>query len=196
MSAIWQPRSGAAVDGSLQDRLWRPTGVIAETHNSARFWSFTFFSGLTSGRLYLQGGLVIPAGKTISSIGVASGSTAAGVPLNQWFCLVRASDLAVLAQTVDDTNAAWAASTLKTLALQAPFTPSVDTPVYVGVLVVATTTPSLLGYVSAGISNVALSGAGPAAGGNSTNGLTTPGSLGANAAAPSNQSQGFYAQAS
>lgn len=193
---VSNPGSGGTPDGTLQQVLWRPAGVVAESFNAARFASQGIFNGLTSGRLYLTGGVVIPAGKTVSSIGIASSSTAAVTPTNQWFCLVRASDLAVLALSVDDLANAWPVSTLKTLALSAALTVLANTPVFVGVCVVAATPPSLLGYVSSGISNVALSGQAPLSGGNSTNGLTTPASCPANVASPSNQAQGFYAQLS
>lgn len=180
--------------GSVTSDPWAQTGLIAETMTKARFMILSNAGVLTSGRLFLTGGLVIPKTKTITSISVASGNTAAVTPTNQWFCIVRQSDLAVLAKTVDDTVNAWAGQTLKTLALSSPYVAGAsDEPVYIGILVAAATPPNLLGFVNPNISNIALHALTPIAAGQSTNALTTPGSLGANAGAISSQGQGVYA---
>lgn len=170
-------------------RLWTPDGVIAET-GEGRYFTGGSQAILTSGTLRVTGLVVAPAGKTISQVRLVSGSTAAVTPLNQWFCIVRLSDFAVMAKTVDDTTAAWGTTTVKTLALTAPWTPSVNTPVYVGACVVATTTPSLIGW---SVGTAVIGGANPKVGGDSTTGLTTPASLGATIAAVANGSQFFYA---
>jgi hypothetical protein len=84
------------------------------------------------------------AGDTITNISFSSGTTAAGTPTNYWFALYDAS-LALMAQTADQTSTAWAASTIKTLALAAPVTLKTGGVYYAAVMVKATTTPSLLG---------------------------------------------------
>lgn len=61
----------------------------------------------------------IQAGETITNITFRSGSTAANTPLNWGFALYsNATTPALLAQTADQTTGAWAADTVKTLALQ------------------------------------------------------------------------------
>lgn len=168
-----------------------PTGAIDET--MPRVGNVSNIAGmLASGTLRLQAAVLVPKGRAVSSISLFSGSTAADTPLNQWFCLVRMSDLAVLAKTVDDTTAAWAANSRKTLALAAPLIPAQDELCYVGACVVATTPPSLMGNsLPSGVLDEAQRVCGP-----STAGLTNPASLGAAAAAPSANTQQFYAYVS
>jgi hypothetical protein len=161
--------------GELKRRFWLPAGAIDESIDG-RLGATD--ATLTSGVLRLQGNLVVPAGVPVTSIGHRTGSTAAGAPTAQWFALIRQSDLAVLGKTNDDTTTPWAATTVKTLALTAPWTPTVDTPVYSAVVVIASAMPSLRGIT------VDASSIGPTITGNSTSGLTNPASLGATAAAP------------
>ncbi len=180
MSPLYNPPTaggGAPVLRTEPQRLWAPTGTIAE--NFSRVLGLANATGVASGTLRLSGGMVLPSGVPINNITMSSATTAAGTPTNQWFCLVRASDLAVLAKTVDDTTAAWVGSTVKTLALSATYTPTEDTPVYVGLLVAATTPPSMAGQNSLRGPNDLV----PVLIGNSTTGLTNPASLGATAAA-------------
>lgn len=167
--------------------LWSPNGLIDDTTiGGGRAAGFSNITALTSGTLRLVGGAVIPAGVTVTTISFFSGNTAAGTPLNQWFCLVRQSDLAVLAKTQDATTAAWVAGTVKTLSLATGsggtgvYTAPAETAVYVGILENATTVPSVTGYTLF-TSDISL--ASPQFGGNSTTGLTNPASLGATAAA-------------
>jgi hypothetical protein len=163
--------------GELKRRAWVPTGAIDEST-----WIRLGGSGstLTSGTLQLVGNLFVPAGRTVSSISFQSQSQGVVTPSNQWFCLVRTSDLSVLGKTSDDTTAGWGASTWKTLSLSTPWTADTDTAVYAGCLVVAATTPNLAGTGG----STAMTGRAPALGGNSTTGLTNPASLGATATTP------------
>jgi hypothetical protein len=98
-------------------------------------------------------------------------------PTNQWFCLVRQSDLAVLAKTVDDTTNPWNANAVKTLALTSPLISPIDVVVYVGVVVVATTPPNFKTLTL----DATVAAIPPVLAANSTAGLTTPASLGATA---------------
>lgn len=99
---------------------------------------------MTSVPVYLH------AGDVITSISVRSGATAAGTPTNYWFALYsNASTPALLAQSADQTTGAWAANTTKTLALSAPKTITESGVYWVGVMVTATTPPTLLGCVAA-----------------------------------------------
>ena len=128
----------------------------------------------------MKRGCIIPAGTVVSRIGFISGTTPAGVPTNQFFCIVDALTRNVLAKTADDGATAWAANALKELVLSTPLTVLDDTAVYLGVSVAATTPPSLAGAVPF---NTAVSTLAPIMCGASTAGLTTPASLGATAAA-------------
>jgi hypothetical protein len=179
-----------------QDRIvreaWRPTGVFETYPRGAGLLNA---AGLVSGVLRLQGGLVLPAGVTITTLSAYSGTTSAGTPANQWFCLVDQA-LSVLAKTVDDTTTAWVTGTRKSLALSASYTPLVDTPVYFGVVVVAATPPSLVGVASGVVASNLTNGLTPILSGSSTTGLTNPASLGATAAALATAASLFYATAS
>lgn len=90
------------------------------------------------------------AGDVITNISVRSGATAAGTPTNYWFALYSNTGTpALLAQTADQTSTAWAANTTKTLALSSAQTIGTTGYYWVGVMVAATTPPTLLGSVAA-----------------------------------------------
>jgi hypothetical protein len=98
---------------------------------------------LTSGRLTLVG-IHLPKHTTITSISFASGGTGLATGTNQWFVLCDNTRTS-LRYTVNDTSTAWGTSTLKTLALTSTFTTTYSGLYYVGVMVAATTVPSLRG---------------------------------------------------
>ncbi len=156
-----------------KDRYWRPAAAIAET--VSRVGKIESLTLLTSGTLSLFGGAVLPAGVEVSSISFSSAGTGANTPTNQWFCIVDLSTGTVLAKTADDTTTAWGVNTQKTLALASAYTPDIDTPVYLGVVVVAATAPTLFG---AGVPSVA-AGRTPMVAATADTGLTDPASLGA-----------------
>jgi hypothetical protein len=163
---------------SYQQRAAMPTGALAEA-GVGRYNAMSSQAALTSGILRLGGMCVLPKDTAVASITIPSGSTAAITPTNQWFCLVRVSDLAVLRKTADDLTTAWGASVNKTLSLSSSYTPTADEFVYLGVMVAAGTVPTLLGWsINQSVTFIA-----PISCGNSTTGLTTPASLGATAAA-------------
>lgn len=88
----------------------------------------------------------LQAGDLITNITVKSGATAAGTPTNYWFALYSsAATPALLSQTADQTSTAWAANTVKTLALATPQRITTTGVYYVGLMVKATTPPSLIG---------------------------------------------------
>jgi hypothetical protein len=158
---------------------WAPTGALCETFDR-RSYQNDNLNLLAGGQLYLAGGAVLPAGRTASQVMFGAATAGAVTPTHQWFCIVRRSDLAVLAKTVDDTTTAWAPNTFKTLNLAATLTVPVDTPVYLGVVVTAGTLPTLIGV---GPNGTNIGSRPPLLNGGSTAGLTDPASLGANAAA-------------
>lgn len=88
------------------------------------------------------------AGDIISKIAARSGATAANTPTNYWFALYSsAATPALLAQTADQAAAAWAANTVKDLALSAPVEITETGVYWVGLMVTATAAPSLIGSI-------------------------------------------------
>jgi hypothetical protein len=99
---------------------------------------------MTSVPIYLQ------AGDTVTNLTFVSGATAVNTPTNYWFALYGpGATPALLAQTADQTNAAWAADTAKTLALAAPVKITVSGVYYAAIMVKATGVPSLIGTLGA-----------------------------------------------
>lgn len=141
---------------------------------------------LATGRLSLQA-IYLPAGTTINSISIWSASTAAGTPTNQLFGLYDIN-LNLLRSSVNDTTTAWAANSRKTLALTSAFTTTSSGLYYIGIMVTATTVPTLKGNTTknGGQLNAAL----PTMGGSSTSGLTT--ALPATATAISGGTSSFW----
>lgn len=94
--------------------------------------------------------IALQAGDVITSISVRSGATAAGTPTAYWVALYDDSATpALLSQSADQTSTAWAANTTKTLALAAAQTIVRTGIYYVGIMVTATTPPTLLGSIGA-----------------------------------------------
>lgn len=82
----------------------------------------------------------------ITSLTAVSGQTAAGTPTAYWFALYSPAGT-LIAQTANQGSAAWAANTAKTLPLSAPQTIGETGIYFVGIMVAATTPPSLLGTI-------------------------------------------------
>jgi hypothetical protein len=165
---------------------WLPTGAVAEVYprSGARGDNGAI---LVSGRLHLVGGMVLPADQDVSSVTFVSGTTAMATGTHQWFCLTdrTSPNPVILAVTADDGATAWAADTAKTLSFAAPYTPLSDLPVFVGIMVAATTVPSLAGVNNA-LGTVAATGF--AMSGASTTGLTSPPAAGSTVAFPASAS--------
>lgn len=124
---------------------------------------------LSTGRLSLQA-LAIQAGELLTSISFWSATTAAGTPTNQLFGLYDSS-LNLLRSSNNDTTTAWAANTRKTLNLTSTFTTTYSGLYYLGIMVTATTVPTLKGYTAR--TGGQLNAAAPSMGGTSNTGLTT-----------------------
>lgn len=129
----------------------------------------------TSGSLYLVP-IWLPKGLVVSNITFTSGGTAAVTPTNQWFSL-HDSARKMIARSADQTTAAWAANTVKTLAIAqttagagSSYTTTYAGLHYLGVMVKATTQPNIVGEGS--VADV-LASAAPGFGGTDT-GMTTP----------------------
>lgn len=161
--------NGAVYDPSVLSNLdfaLSAAGTIAETIPRSLCLE-TSLSALTSGTLYLCA-IHLRAGQRVNAISVASGTTAAASPLNQWFALYD-QNRGLLRQTVNDTTNAWAGSTIKTLALTSQYTVTYTGLHYVGIMVEATTVPTLRGLAKGTV----VSALPPTLHGNSTAGLTT-----------------------
>lgn len=129
----------------------------------------------TSGTLYLVP-IWLPKGAVVSNLTFVSGGTAAVTPTNWWFSL-HDSSRKMLARTADQTTAAWAASTVMTKAIAqttagsaSSYTTTYAGLHYLGVMIKATTQPSLIGEGS--VADVVASVA-PGFGGTDT-ALSTP----------------------
>lgn len=144
-----------------------PTGVKAISMPRIGTFSTTL-AALTSGRLLLVG-IPLREGDSISSLTFISGTTALATGTNHWFALYDQS-LALLRQTADQGAAAWAANTIKTLNLSSAHVATYTGLHYAGIMVAATTVPTLLGMNG----NATLNGLRtPVLVGASTTGLTT-----------------------
>lgn len=124
---------------------------------------------LSTGRLSLQA-IGIRSGELLTSISFFSATTAAGTPTNQIFGLYD-NTLALLRSSNNDTTTAWAANTRKTLSLTSTFTTTYTGLYYLGIMVTATTVPTIKGYTA--ITGAQLRGSAPSLGGTSSTGLTT-----------------------
>lgn len=180
----------AGRDGQIGRSRWRPTGTKAE--NLARIQGELKNSGiLTSGTLILAGGLELISGEKYKELHFYSATTAAVEPKNQWVVLCDINRK-VLARSADKTTEAWGANTKKSFTFESEYTAPEDEAVYAGLLVVATTVPTLQAKESVNSFPLNLA---PILGGNSTTGLTVPAGLaiGATAAALTGTTRVAYA---
>jgi len=145
-----------------------PSGVIAESI-PRQLCTETNTSALTSGTLYLQA-IYLWAGQTVSNITIWSATTAAGTPTQGFFALYD-SGRNLLAQSANFTNEAWASQSAKTKAMTTPYRVTATGLYYVGIVIVATTVPTLKGNTA--ITGGQLHGAGLSLHGNSSTGITT-----------------------
>lgn len=123
---------------------------------------------LTSGTLTLVA-VHLKVGQVVSNISFFSGSTAANGPTNQFFALYsRLGQL--LASSANDTTTAWAANTIKTLAMQSAYTVRKSDIYFIGIMVTASSAvPNLKGQSM----GTQLGAYQQAIRGNSTSSLTT-----------------------
>ncbi len=161
----WGPRRAGA-------ELSMPTGALAATsgRSAANTASITLSSGVLRWTVCELGR--IAKGQTVNSITFVSGGTAATSPTNQWFVLLDET-LTILGKTVDDTTAAWAASSAKTLALSTPYVATRTITPRLGIMVAAVTPPTLVGAAVSSAAN----GIPPVAAAVYGSGYTTPASL-------------------
>lgn len=166
----WHHRSATLAEYTYQPPAaptLGPSGTLAETMD--RNLATVNTSALTSGTLFLQA-IYLTAGQLISNISMISGATAAGTPTNYFFALYSGSR-ALLAQSANQTTNAWAAQNVKTLAMTTPYRVPTSGLYYIGVMVAATTVPTLHGGPAK--SNAVVASTIPILHGNSTASLTT-----------------------
>jgi hypothetical protein len=160
----------------LPDAALYPGGATLDRVGSA----FTAVSLPVSGTAAVIGGMVTKAGVPINGIRGWSSTTVMVTPANQWMFLADINGN-VLAKTADAGAAVlgWtAANTAQDFNFAAPFTPSESLPVYVGIVIVAATMPTLRG-VTLGGALLPPSQLVPLMGASGPAGLTNPASLGA-----------------
>lgn len=130
-----------AYGGSISANLGI-TGTLAETMPRETCPEVNTTIAATGG-LILQA-IYLRAGQLVSNVSFFSATTAAGTPTHQLFGLYSAA-LALLATSADATTAAWAANTIKTLAMTTPYRVPTSGLYYLGISVAATTVPTLKG---------------------------------------------------
>ena len=130
-------------------------------------------SVLSTGQMYLAGGMVLAEGVPVKRIRILSGTTAASVPTNQWVALLDRKGR-VLAVSADKTTTAWAADSMQTFTFTTAYVPPGPMPVYVGIMVKATTPPSLVGLTTGAKFNWIFANDDAIAGNAAATGLTTP----------------------
>ena len=140
-------------------------GAVGET--MPRYMTNTNVAVLTSGTLHLTA-ITLYANTTVTSISYRSVTTAAVTPTNWWFALYD-KNRNLLGSTANQTSTAWAANTLKTLALSSAYNVTTTDQYYVGIMMTAATVVSLAGIVSSADWN----GLTPILTGNSSTGLST-----------------------
>jgi len=131
------------VAGTADQWLWAGSpngGVVSE--NIDRALISADLSALTT-QVMLSVGVPVQAGELVSTIWFLSGNTAAGTPTNYWAALYDV-DGALMAQSADKTNTAWAGDTAKSFAIT-PVAAPVSGIYYAALMVKATTPPSLMG---------------------------------------------------
>ncbi len=143
-------------------------GTLAETM-PRELCTETATTVAASGTLNMQA-IYLKAGQLVSSISLFSGSTAASAPTHYRFGLFD-SARNKLAESADQTSTAWAASTIKTLAMTTPYRVPTSGVYYIGYYMVATTVPTLKGFTAK--TGGQLAGTAPILNGSSDTGLTT-----------------------
>jgi hypothetical protein len=146
------------------------TGTIAETMPRELCPEVNSTVPTASGTLWLQA-IYLKAGQLISNIILSSATTAAGTPTNARAGLFDLATRALLAETANQTTTAWAANTVKTLALTTPYRVPTSGLYYIGFYMTATTIITMKGGTAK--TGAQLAGTAPILGGASSTGLTT-----------------------
>jgi len=167
----WHHHDAAGADYVYSLSPWAnigAAGTIAESIPRALCGEVNT-SALTSGRLTLQA-IYLWAGQTVTNMTFWSATTAAGSPTNGFFALYD-RNRNLLANCANFTTESWAANTAKTKAMTTPYQVLTSGLYYAGIMITATTIPSLKGFTA--ITNGSLHAAAPSLHGSSNTGLTT-----------------------
>lgn len=116
------------------------------------------FSTATALVEYAIGGIVVPAGRTVTNVNYIA-TVAGGTVTTDWFALARQSDRLTMGHTANTTTAP-TINVVTTRALATPWTPSYDTPVWVYWTLSIATTPRQVAAGPAG--TAAINGFAPA----------------------------------
>ena len=149
--------------------VWRPAGAKAET-TDPNVANLTNQAALTSGvlRLVPLRDLLLK-GEAYGGATFFSATTALATATHQWACLVRKEDRKIVAVSPNGTSGAWAANTAKAFVFNAAYTPSKDEEAWLGLMVAATTVPTLFAAAAANLALLPTINSG-----GSNTGLTTP----------------------
>lgn len=165
-------------EGLSLDRPYAPTAYIRSNIDRMTGPAPAGVAALSTGRLTLTA-LYLQAGEVVTSLTFISGTTAGATLTHTWFALYDFTTRALIRQTNDDTSAAWATATVKTLNLSSTYTVPTTGLYFAGINVTGTTVPTIIGNTT----STALLGLTPLINGSSTTGLTA--TAPATAAAPS-----------
>lgn len=145
------------------------TGTLAETIPRQICPEVNTTAPTASGTLFLQA-IYLVAGQLVSNITISSATTAAGTPTNYFFALYDASRN-LRAVSANQTTTAWAAQTVKTLAMTTPYRVPTTGLYYIGIMMTASTIITTKGGTAK--TGGQLAGTAPILHGASTTGLTT-----------------------
>jgi hypothetical protein len=148
-----------------------PTGAKWERIPFGLRFGMTSAAALVSGRLSFWAGPTLHVGTEYAKVTFISGTTAAKTPEHQWTVLLN-SKYEILQKSADLTTTPWAAEEPQVFTFTG-YEPGEETPVYVGLVVVAATVPTLIGFNGL----VAQSKGPPVQAASANTGLSTPASL-------------------
>lgn len=167
---IHHDAQGASYAYSMQ--MWPnlgATGTIAETIPRELCMEVNTAIPNASGTLFLQG-INLVSGQLVSSISIMSATTAANTPTN-WFFALYDVNRVLRAVSANQTTTAWAANTMKTLAMTTPYRIPTSGVYYIGLMMTATATITTKGNTARTASQLAALT--PPTQGTSTGSLTT-----------------------
>lgn len=177
---------------SRRDERYYLSGGFARETFDRRIGLANLAGVLTSGQM-LCSALVLYAGDVIATVAAESGTTAAATVTNIWMCLYDTAGALAVTSTEQGASG-WVASTVKTFPL--PYTVPTSGVYYLGLLVAATTVPTIRGSnLTASATNTVIPNGKQVSGFHATTGLTNPASAPATLGSISNSSNLLYAVA-
>lgn len=148
--------------------VWGPTGTLSESIDRSICAEINSVIPTASGTLFMQA-IYLAAGTLVSNILWHSATTAAGTPTH-WMLGLYDASRNLLATSTDRLTEAWAAQTLKTIAMTTPYLVPTSGIYYIGMFMAATTIITSKGNA---VTQGSLSAQPPILHGTSTTGLTT-----------------------